>query len=376
VEYLRRAAGHSSSPILVLTSRRNFWGRPDLIQYEESYAFNPSMLCLPYVPNNDAIYVSVARNLVDPDAEVQSRNLIASLIYERRNERQSRYHRSRYFPTYMMVVTGYAEDKLESLVHSSDPFFPKCATGIYEQWPWYQNIQGPEDGRLVWSRLGEPLLIYNSISPEESDLCRCMYIIDLRSIYPALELFLSGTEGNPPIRFPYSVPLIYPDQTGVPKNWAVFTNAIGEVFVHTDLIPQQIYKLNLSGRGSLPWQDSPASELAIMEPLFHDAVADDQNCIALALNQTDPDYPVEFHQSSPMLEVILCTSSEVRSGLCDPSDPRNRVFILLFHVVHRRWDVHDLAYEARIVTLNSTAPYNYISISKPLVYCISSGLCI
>ena len=226
------------------------------------------MLCLPYVPNNDAIYVSVARNLVDPDAEVQSRNLIASLIYERRNERQSRYHRSRYFPTYMMVVTGYAEDKLESLVHSSDPFFPKCATGIYEQWPWYQNIQGPEDGRLVWSRLGEPLLIYNSISPEESDLCRCMYIIDLRSIYPALELFLSGTEGNPPIRFPYSVPLIYPDQTGAPKNWAVFTNAIGEVFVHTDLIPQQIYKLNLSGRGSLPWQDSPASELAIMEPLF------------------------------------------------------------------------------------------------------------
>jgi len=374
MEYLRRVSDHSSSPILVLSSLRNFWGRPDLIRYEESKTFNPSLLCLPYVPNNDATYLSVARSEIDWDADVQSRNLIASLISERGYKQQIRYYRSRYFPRYTMVVTGYTEDKLESLVHSLDSFFPKCAAEIYDELPWYQNIQGPEDGRLVWTRLGEPLLIYNSVSPEESDLCRCMYLIDLRSVYPALELFLRGTERNPPIRFAHSVPLIYPYQVGISKNWAVFSNAIGDVFVHTDLIPQRIYKLNLSGLDDLPWQDSPASDLAIMEPLPHDPTADAQNCIALSLNQTDSDYPVELHQSSPMLEVVLCTSSQVRSGLCDPSDPRNRVFILLFHVVHRRGERNDLAYEPRIVTLNSTAPYNYISISKPLVYCIASGL--
>jgi hypothetical protein len=42
---------------------------------------------------------------------------------------------------------------------------------------------------------------------------------------------------------------------------------------------------------------------------------------------------------------------------------------MLIHAVHRPGG---LFYEPRIVTLNASAPYNYISVSKPLVYGTSS----
>jgi hypothetical protein len=179
---------------------------------------------------------------------------------------------------------------------------------------------------------------------------------------------LEETENVPPIRFPHSVPLIYDGLTGVPKNWAPFTNELGEVFVHTDLIPQRIYKVNLDDE-PLPSFHSPANKLAILEPVPFDLAADQRNCMERALNESGGPYWLEFHQSTPMLEVVLCTSAQIRAGICDPSDPVNRVFILIVHVVHRGYEFYELSYEARLITLNSTAPHNYISVSKPLEYC-------
>jgi hypothetical protein len=161
---------------------------------------------------------------------------------------------------------------------------------------------------------------------------------------------------------------MYPGQYGMSKNWAAFTNAIGEVFIHTNLVPQRIYKLRITGPDDLPHYNSPATQLPIMSPLPHDPIADSRNCLATTLNLSNV-HKVDLHQSSPMLEVILCTSDQIDSGVCDPSNPRNRVFIMLIQLVHRGDGTYnDLSYEPRIVTLNSTAPYNYLSVSKPFVY--------
>jgi hypothetical protein len=374
LDYLRRASTNSSSPILPLISRRNFWGRPDLIVYQTTNIFNPSVLCLPYVPNNHAVYVSVASREqiveeTDENTKVRRQDLIGAMILDKQN-RKAYYDRSRYFPKNTPLARGYSDDKMQDLVHSTQTVFPKCARESHNhwQWPWYKNMEGPENGRLVWSRLGEPLLIYLSVSPEESSLCRTLYLVDLRSVYPALDRFMAMTEQNPPIRFPHSVPLMYHGQVGFPRNWAVFTNAMDEVLIQTDLVPQRIFKLNLEDPDNLPRHDSPASDLVIMESL-PDLVADENNCLALALNQTNSLYPVDLHLSSPMLEVLLCTANQINSGFCDPSDPRNRVFITLIQVAHRRGYTNDeVAYEPRIVTLSSTAPHDYLSISKPLVY--------
>jgi hypothetical protein len=271
----------------------------------------------------------------------------------------------------MHEVHAYREERMDSLIHSPDLICPRCNTDYYRQWPWFMNIQGPEDGRLIWSRLGEPLMIYNSVSPPESDLCRMLYMVDLRAVYPTINWILEETENVPPIRFPHSVPLIYDGLIGVPKNWAPFTNELGEVFVHTDLIPQRIYKVNLDAE-PLPSFHSPANKLAILEPVPFDLAADKRNCVERALNEAGGPYWLEFHQSTPMLEVVLCTSTQIRAGICDPSDPANRVFILIVHVVHRGYEHWELAYEARLITLNSTAPHNYISVSKPLQYCTAS----
>jgi hypothetical protein len=72
---------------------------------------------------------------------------------------------------------------------------------------------------------------------------------------------------NVPIRFPHLVTLIYDGLIGVPNNWAPFTNEGGDMFVHTDLIPQRIYQFNLDDLETLPSLVSSANELAILELL-------------------------------------------------------------------------------------------------------------
>lgn len=156
-------------------------------------------------------------------------------------------------------------EQLGDLVHSDDDLFPKCKD---DAWPdsWFRNVQGPEDPRLFWSHLGEPLIIYNSISAEHSDLCRHVYIVDLRSVYAPVGNLLSTIAEPAPIRFPKSVPLLYPGQVGFQKkkNWAPFTNTDGELYFHTDLIPQTIYKLKLSN-GSPPTFSTPVEHLPTLE---------------------------------------------------------------------------------------------------------------
>jgi hypothetical protein len=132
------------------------------------------------------------------------------------------------------------------------------------------------------------------------------------------------------------------------------------VFIHADLFPQSVYKLNV---GHTPTFSSPASELSLaLEPVAT-YIPEDQNCISTVL-ENGP-----FHQSSPFLEVILCTSAQVSAGSCDPNDHNNRIYIGVIHRVHGIG--HRPYYEPRIISLNSSAPFNYVSVSKPLIYSTS-----
>ena len=348
IEYLRNAP-NSTLPVLPLVSRRNFWGSYDTIEFPGVVVFNPSLLSLPILENTSAEYVGVAREerlviALDDGTDVQPRELVGALMEDVRDD-------TRYYPTAKRWIQGYEVAYLEEMIQSDDITFPKCK-GL-----WYHNIQGPEDGRLFWSKLGEPLLIYLSVSPENSNLCRTLYLIDLRSAYEPLQQLLP----EPPIRFPRSIPLLYRTQTGFPKNWAVFSNSLGKIFVHTDLIPQRIYELKVpESEDEFPTFFSPASELALLEQLTTPTVA---NCMSRIIGQTENPYPIDLHQSSPLLEIVLCATADARAGRCDHA--RNRIFIMLVQVVHRS---KVLYYEPRIVSLNSSPPHSYISLSKPLVY--------
>src|SRR5208282_4418027 len=92
INYLRSTSrSFSSSPILTLISRRNFWGTPTSIEFPNYTTFNPSMLSLPILPRSNATLLVVAADEydwieIDEDTEVQPRNLIASLLSDKHEQ--------------------------------------------------------------------------------------------------------------------------------------------------------------------------------------------------------------------------------------------------------------------------------------------------
>jgi hypothetical protein len=349
----------STEPIIPLYSRTDYFGLPKTIEFDGVTIFNPTLLALPYPgEERNASFVALAREDIRTkvakinDIWVHPTAIFAGLLHFESDPERRTAPRD-----YPMVHSHFIE-RLDTLVHSEDIYFPKCEPDLAGL---LKGNQGPEDPRLSWSHLGEPLVIYNSVSAENSEHCRQFYIADLRTVYPAVADILSDTVNPPPIRFEESVPIAYNGLAGFHKNWALFTNVDGDIFVHTHLAPQTIYKLNIDS--FIPTFSSPPSQLVALEPIIQHP-QEDENCITIALNSFKKR---QFHQSSPFLDVVLCSSADVRSGLCDPDDPKNRLYMGAFHIQHvirgAAW------YEPRIVTLNSSFPFNYVSISKPLLYC-------
>ena len=362
LQYLRSTSGSSEAP--TIASRRSYWGLYDTIAYPNFGVFNPSMMSLPYPWQNSLLVIG--RNQLEwatqGDHQVQPRDIVAGILDDTNNTMRN----TRWYPKQQMETELHSVQKLDRLISSNEWWFPACQ-GI----PGYWNIQGPEDGRLFWSHLGEPLLVYLSVPTINHYLCRTQYIVDYRAIYPPLEKYLSEKSKSAPIRFPHSVPLIHANQSGFVKNWIPFTDRHGQVYVHSDLIPQTLFKMNLSNSPEkLPTRESPAGDLVLLERI--ETLHQSPNCLSIALGDVDTTkpFPIEFHQSSPFLEVVLCTYTDVRLGRCNPDDPDNRIYITLVHLVHKGFGEHyERYYERRIITLNSSSPFNYVSVSKPLMFC-------
>jgi hypothetical protein len=285
------------------------------------------------------------------DRDVRPRSILATLVHV------PEFHpatQDRTPPRQLAVLQAPWVTRLGGVVRSDEIHFPKCDP-MNE---WLHGLQGPEDARIFWSSLGEPLLTYNSISPEHSDLCRVMYLSDLRVAFPNVRNILSESPNQAPLRFNESVPIILPYQEGTQKNWAPFTDANGDIYFHVTLIPQLIYKLKLTN--TIPTFSSPGPVLRrFLEPVVSQP-REEKNCLQRALAGQ------KVHQSSPFLDVILCTSADVHSGSCDPNDPRSHIYMGVINVVHNHLDPY--FYEGRILTLNYMHPFNYVSLSKPLGY--------
>jgi hypothetical protein len=341
-------------PVTVLSSRLNFWGLYSTIEFPNAIGFNPSMLSLPW-RGDSPNFIVVAREedkmVKVYGRDVRPRSILATIIHV------PEFHpatQDRTPPRELSVLKAPWVTRLGRVVRSDNIHFPKCDP-MNE---WLHGLQGPEDARIFWSSLGEPLLIYNSISPKNSDLCRVMYLSDLRTAFPNVRHILGDTPHPAPIRFNESVPLILPHQEGTQKNWVPFTDANGDIFFHITLIPQLIYKLALTK--TIPTFSSSRSDLhRFLEPVVVEP-REEKNCLQRALAGQ------KVHQSSPFLDVVLCTSADVRSGLCDPNDPRSHIYMGVINVVHNHLDPY--FYEGRILTLNYLSPFNYVSLSKPLGY--------
>lgn len=353
-------------------SRSNFWGAWENL---DRVCFNPTFLGLPFLNSSEnGQFIVVARDpdnttfhpSGDYDYFTGTRSISGSLLGLPPSKNTTRY---RWSPAKQFSRQCHTTQTLEDIVHMDEKF----AREIPEEQKACFLTTGPEDPRIFYSHLGEPLLLYNSIGALHSTECRHFYIVDIRSVYPVLDEILEDSGKPALIRYKQSMPVLYKNQTGLQKNWMPFSDAAGNIYVHTDLIPQAIYKLSFpTSTTNYPTFHSPDTDLVTLEPIVNSSLY--QNCILLALDLPDyeldnsrGDQPLVIHQATPFLDVVLCFYSEVLSGACDPEDPKNRVYMGIFHVLHRR-DGHRI-YERRIVTLKSSPPFEYVSISKPLMYC-------
>jgi hypothetical protein len=341
--------------VTLLISEGNSWGIPEDIEFPNLEVFNPSLLTLPTNGNGNASLVVVAREFGHRTPELQPEWVTAGIL-DLPNPADTNHTQIRWTFPGDIRNRCHSLQRLDALIHSNDTYFPKCDNGNGFDW-WFRDMQGPEDPRLFWTHIGEPLVFYNSIAATNIDVCRHMYVVDLRSAYSVLRDRLSSIPDPPPIRFPESVPLFRINQPTIEKNWSPFSNSAGDIFLQTEVLPQTIYKLKISQ--PLPNFDSPLSEFSILELVVNGT--SDKNCISLAVNDSYNDFRI--HNSSPYIEVVLCTFNDVQSGTCDSEDPNNRLYMGLIHIKHPQQ-----YYERRIITLNSTFPWNYVSISKPLMF--------
>jgi hypothetical protein len=351
----------------------NAWGVFESIQYPGGDGgFNPSLLSLPVEGYSNGPLAVVAReadpSLWENDPPVRPRWIIAAMLtlpYKVKDTRS----RLRWKPVSDFKNDASHPERLSSLVHNhSATLFPKCDVNN-DMDTWFRNVQGPEDPRLFWTHIGEPLVIYNSFAAENIVLCRHLYMVDLRSVFPTVEKLMSEVSQPSPIRFTQNVPLLYSNQSSFQKNWVPFTNSEGDLYFHTDLVPQTIYKLKPKPDSGYSTFSSPAEELDNLELVVRSPI--EENCVVLATDQPkNQEGRLRLHQSTPFLEVVLCYFVDAMSGECDIEDPQNRLYMGLIHLRHP-----NRHYERRIITLNSTAPWNYVSVSNPYLYCTSTYNC-
>ena len=254
----------------------------------------------------------------------------------------------RWNPRQLSFISDEDRLRLDTLIQLGDPFvFQNC--GVDEPGLSFRYSPGPDSPRLFWSDLGEPLLLYHSNPPDWGmNYCRIPYLVDMRAVYPELKNVLDAISHDPPIRFSESVMLFHGGQDIVEKGWSLMTDMLtGEAYFHRNLIPQTISHFNVTTQ--------------TIGPPFRAAANRKENCLLRKLDWTRSYQDDEFsvHQAGPVMRFTLCNRGECKPNI------HNTVHVSL---IHRLFTTNGKFFERRVITFNTTYPFNYISVSKPTFY--------
>ncbi|GAO51131.1 hypothetical protein G7K_5242-t1 [Saitoella complicata NRRL Y-17804] len=327
--------------VLPIVSRKHPWGAHGLVELGIGH-HNPSILRMP--PGTGALYVTVARSQYDTrivqdiegqPVDIDLRDILAALLED------DPTHNTHAWPPDLNILYNTTQTTILPLIRSTSNVIRGCVPAA--GW-WFRHIPGPEDARLFWSALGEPLLTYNSPGSRD-DLCRQIYLVDARVVMPELNEALEriGWNDAHPVRLRHHFPLYWEGQGGLEKNWALI--AVGEeLYVHTDLAPRKVW--------SLGGYDTEKRQL-VLTPLHQDKTT--SNCFTDIRNASDMLLP---HQTGNFIPLTLCNRGE-----CKPT-PENTV---LTGFAHWKFGIPG-QYERRVITLKSTPPFDYVSMSPPLTF--------
>ncbi|KUJ06947.1 uncharacterized protein LY89DRAFT_702610 [Mollisia scopiformis] len=195
---------------------------------------------------------------------------------------------------------------------------------------------GPHDARVFYGP-DAPYTIYGSNS---RFTCFGQFVHDLRSLLDW------GNGGTSDTGFKNATELQRPLPYGkVEKNWFVFWDHKGEIYVHYDVSPKRAFaKLELDG--------SVGEDLAPQA-----ARAGDDSCMAKYLPTVGPDHE-SLHQATNSLSVTLCKRS-------DPSCKMNEenTFILTIFQ-HKRYRFFHSVYEPYAMLFEQKSPFKIHGISS------------
>lgn len=215
---------------------------------------------------------------------------------------------------------------------------------------------GPEDTRLYWTHAGAPMLMFTHQVNNPGE-CQGMFMIDARAAIPELvTAFGEHASLLPKIEISKPRQLRRPSQEVQEtswnyrfereKNWAAFQHPplIGDkentnpddLFFHVQPEAPRIYRFV---RG----QKYVASVAEPSKP---------QTCLRDVVDEG-------LHQGTPLLSLTMC-----KRGECEP-DQHNTI---LLGIVQKRRLSPYLWYDGRIVTWNATAPFEFRSISKRVMW--------
>ncbi|GAA5957179.1 hypothetical protein JCM8115_003981 [Rhodotorula mucilaginosa] len=317
----------SANKAKILESRSNPYGFMNLVDPYVGGAFNPSILVLPDQAGLGWRHVFVSRGEekyeVIQGEDTRWEKLIGCFLLPMKRAHLELPYLARESELWTLDLP--AKRKVE---------YMRCHN------PDYNQFIGPEDPRLFFTNDGQPLLIYSQ-NGRMPNVCRALYVIDARMVIPGLDKALQRAGWNAPVQFREQTDLIRENQYNIEKNWSPFLGENDELFFHVSLVPQQIYKYvpNLTLR--------PLDPLAPSHNCLTDLLGADMN-------------RVHLHHATPLLRATLC-----KRGECVP-DVHNTVLMSIIHVKYH--PLPYLHYVRHVVTWNVTAPYEYISVSKPLTY--------
>ncbi|RMZ13756.1 hypothetical protein D0860_02416 [Hortaea werneckii] len=206
---------------------------------------------------------------------------------------------------------------------------------------FFQPMLGPHDARIFYGP-NAPYIIYGSQGKQS---CLGQWLHDLRRLveWDAKDLL---TDTSQPFFWPTSLKRPPPVDRRIEKNWFVFWDVKGEMYLHYDVTPRSF--ANLSSNGDVGKDLAPLSAK-------HDLACMDKYMPKL-------NSPLEWiHQGTNSLSVTLCNRSSP-----DCKGASTYIFTIIqlktFYLFHG-------IYEPYVMLFNPTSPFELHGLSsKPLWY--------
>jgi hypothetical protein len=194
---------------------------------------------------------------------------------------------------------------------------------------------GPHDARVFYGP-ESPFIVFGSNS---QFTCFGQWIQDFRPLinWPYL-LWVATAESE----FLMAKELQRPHFGPVEKNWFVFWDAAGDMYIHHDIAPKRSFvKMEKNG--------------TISEDLAPLVASDDEKCMAAYMPV--PGNDEDLHQATNSLSIVLCRRGDTE---CDAG--ANTYIMHIYQ--HKLWHGFHGVYEPYVVLMHRTAPFGIYGLTK------------